>query len=538
MRRNKIFLAISLLITSAALTEARAHNDRFYGYEDTLAEDFYSIWHRKRENRIRRRGGWHRLLWSSRNQGPSRPNIWPSAEPDNATTTVDTATTINPLANDTGTGLTLKSLYESTQAGGTTSTGDGGAITYTPPAGFTGTDEFWYVVSDAYGRTIAARVTIEVGGGNTNDETTEVPDTAMTDMPAEITEAFNADIPTDAANTPLTEIAFNDTVLPDTVTSTSTAGVKCDYAEDSYNESPSVAVNSTSTWSCDESVRSITANGIPDHAVGTFPSEANANAIAEQTVSQSFTLTPTKTETMSTPDVIGYVLNGVKIDAVTTGSCNFTGDECSLTDNSGTWSIEAIGQTSFDFGSDESNGYVQADGAYRYLGMPEGFLRNQGASDAVMTLIGWAADGFPIYGRHGHSDADDADSDLKVMTGSYQQIANADGTRPSTETYAAGTFTQDWQYFAGSGDLDECNGRTGVTPEFPNGIYHYFATDTYPYLPRCVKGQIEGSAEDTIVAEIENPVEDTVVPEAVNPVGDDVQGDDLAQITIPEEFAQ
>jgi hypothetical protein len=29
-----------------------------------------------------------------------------------------------------------------------------------------------------------------------------------------------------------------------------------------------------------------------------------------------------------------------------------------------------------------------------------------------------------------------------------------------------------------------------VTPEFPGGIYHYFATDTYPYLQRCMKGAV------------------------------------------------
>jgi hypothetical protein len=41
---------------------------------------------------------------------------------------------------------------------------------------------------------------------------------------------------------------------------------------------------------------------------------------------------------------------------------------------------------------------------------------------------------------------------------------------------------------AGVGDLDECNGRTGVTPQFPNGIYHYYSTDSYPYFQRCIKG--------------------------------------------------
>ena len=31
---------------------------------------------------------------------------------------------------------------------------------------------------------------------------------------------------------------------------------------------------------------------------------------------------------------------------------------------------------------------------------------------------------------------------------------------------------------------------TGVTPEFPKGIYHYYATDTFPHLQRCVKGKL------------------------------------------------
>ena len=56
-----------------------------------------------------------------------------------------------------------------------------------------------------------------------------------------------------------------------------------------------------------------------------------------------------------------------------------------------------------------------------------------------------------------------------------------------------GSFRQDWEYIAGSGDLDECNGRTGVTPEFPAGIYYYAITDTYPFIHRCVKGVVTSS---------------------------------------------
>ena len=50
--------------------------------------------------------------------------------------------------------------------------------------------------------------------------------------------------------------------------------------------------------------------------------------------------------------------------------------------------------------------------------------------------------------------------------------------------YKIGYFTADFQYTAGSGDLDEYNGRFCVTPEFPDGRYCYFATiksSTYDY---------------------------------------------------------
>jgi len=53
-----------------------------------------------------------------------------------------------------------------------------------------------------------------------------------------------------------------------------------------------------------------------------------------------------------------------------------------------------------------------------------------------------------------------------------------------------GAFTQDFEYIEGSGDLDRCNGRVGVTPEFPEGIYYYMVTDAFPFFSRCLKGQI------------------------------------------------
>jgi hypothetical protein len=279
---------------------------------------------------------------------------------------------------------------------------------------------------------------------------------------------------------------------------TDTAGVECSYSYSAYNSSSSVRLDSTVAWSCSTTTRSLSANGVPDHAVGTFPSAANPNTITAQSVSASFPLLPVSTGVATTlggplgPQ--GYVLNGVKIDAGTGGSCTDSGTSCSLGDNSGSWSIEALGQSSFDFGADSNNAHVQPDGAYHYHGMPEGFMTLRGASSASMTLIGWAADGFPIYGRYGYSTSSDASSGLKAMSGSYQLKSSVSSSRPSTTTYPLGTFAQDWEYVEGSGDLDECNGRTGVTPEFPYGTYHYFATDSYPYFQRCVKGSLSASA--------------------------------------------
>lgn len=137
-----------------------------------------------------------------------------------------------------------------------------------------------------------------------------------------------------------------------------------------------------------------------------------------------------------------------------------------------------------------ANAHVQPSGEYHYHGMPEGFVTKRGGNSSTMTLIGWAADGFPIYARDGYSIAGDANSELISMTGSYQLVSNVSNSRPSTSTFPLGTFSQDWEYIEGSGDLDECNGRVGVTPEFPGGIYHYYATDSYPYFQRCVKGSL------------------------------------------------
>ena len=88
-------------------------------------------------------------------------------------------------------------------------------------------------------------------------------------------------------------------------------------------------------------------------------------------------------------------------------------------------------------------------------------------------IIGWAYDGNPIYGPSGYSDPDDTSSVLKLLKPSYSRNINNIKNRPAG--FAEGMFIDDF-IFNNQGDLDIHNGRFCKTPEFPNGIYAYFAT--------------------------------------------------------------
>ena len=271
-------------------------------------------------------------------------------------------------------------------------------------------------------------------------------------------------------------------------TPTTTVGAACGLAGSEFNGSASVNLMATYSWACNTTVRRLSANGVPNHPVGAFPNPHNPNTIAAQTIVANYTLTPVIAfKTGTAVNLPGFGLNGVKFEPGTAGTCNNAGNNCNLAGGSGTWRIEALYQTAFNFGVDTNNAHVQPNGQYHYHGMPEGLVTKLGG-DAVMRLVGWASDGFPIYARKGYIDKLNANSGLKTLKGSYRTKAVPDANRPATSLYAMGTFAQDWEYVAGLGDLDECNGRTGVTPEFPKGIYHYMVTDTYPFIQRCVKG--------------------------------------------------
>ena len=283
-------------------------------------------------------------------------------------------------------------------------------------------------------------------------------------------------------------------------TTVTTAAIDCPYSG-SYagSYSSSGMLTATWNWTCSGSRRTLSGNGLPDHAVGAFPNVGNPNTISAQTINATMTLTPTKA---STNTMIGgpggasvYARNSVKFDPGTGGTCPSTAStaaDCDLGAGRDTWRVEALGQSVFNFGVDANNAHVQPTGEYHYHGMPEGLLTNAGASSTnkKMVLVGWASDGYPVYARYCYSVASDATSPVKECTGSFVLDSTPDAGRPATSFAPLGAFLSDWNYSAGTGDLDDCNGRTGVTPEFPNGIYYYMATDSYPYFSRCLKGSI------------------------------------------------
>ena len=141
-------------------------------------------------------------------------------------------------------------------------------------------------------------------------------------------------------------------------------------------------------------------------------------------------------------------------------------------------------------------------------------------SNAHSPLIGYAYDGFPIYGAYGFKNADGTGGITRIKSG--YQLRNittrtvwADGTDvpdgPAVSTtYPLGYFREDYEFVSHAGQadyLDEHNGRFCVTPEYPNGIYCYFATvdsewnSAYPYVVGPTFYGVKTAAKVTSISE-------------------------------------
>ena len=265
----------------------------------------------------------------------------------------------------------------------------------------------------------------------------------------------------------------------------------------------------------------VTTNGIPAYHTGPFL-DGNPSLASDQNAIFKFPLNPTQNTgalTATNGGNIGVFINGVALfdyrdgvswksstSAMAGGPLGGMGD--------GIWNRDAI-PAEMD-GFDCSKGHP-AMGNYHHHQNPSAFnldltvlstICDIYAADGLYTinpaehspLIGFAYDGFPIYGAYGYQNVDGTGGVVR-MKSSYQlrnittRIVYADGTNVTdgpavSATYPLGLFREDYEYIAnvGSDYLDSHNGRFCVTPEYPAGIYCYFATvdvnhnSAYPYV--------------------------------------------------------
>lgn len=267
----------------------------------------------------------------------------------------------------------------------------------------------------------------------------------------------------------------------------------------------------------------VTCSGIPSYVIGPYL-DGNPSQGTNQNNIYKIPLNPvqnTGTPSNTTGGTIGVFINGVSLfdyrDGVSyninTGS-NQGGPMGGM--GNGVWNRDAVvaERTGFDC----AKGHP-AMGNYHHHQNPSAFhldltvisnICDLYLSDALYVidstahspLLGFAYDGFPIYGAYGYKNADGTGGIVR-MKSSYSlrnitvrtHYANGqdvtDGP-PVSAAYPLGLYREDYQYNPTSPAtpdyLDEHNGRFCVTPEYPNGTYCYFATvnenwnSAYPYV--------------------------------------------------------
>ncbi|TNJ45236.1 YHYH protein [Tamlana fucoidanivorans] len=222
--------------------------------------------------------------------------------------------------------------------------------------------------------------------------------------------------------------------------------------------------------------RIMTTNALPNHETGQFPTRGNPNTISEQHRIYSFPVRPKYTGQPKWVREPGVALNGVKFEPGTA--------EVVVCDTGENYRVEAF-QDLINLGLDFNHAHVQPTGAYHYHGTPTSVIKTFDTGGDLVH-IGFAKDGFPIY----FSKSERYKPSYKLAIGNRV----GDGctyTNPKqilsilVKGNHDGTFTSDYEYIEGSGDLDECNGV------MVNGAYMYFVTTTFPYVGRCLMGAFE-----------------------------------------------
>lgn len=222
--------------------------------------------------------------------------------------------------------------------------------------------------------------------------------------------------------------------------------------------------------------RVLTTNSLPNHSTGEFPNPGNPNVISAQNRTFNFPLNPKYTGKAQWVREPGVAVNGIKFEPGTA--------EVVVCETGENFRVEAL-QDVIDLGLDENHAHVQPTGAYHYHGTPTAVIDDlDSANDLVH--IGFAHDGFPMY----YSKNGTYKPSYKAVGGDREgEDCSYENPMQSMDISVGGhhdgTYTSDFEYVAGSGDLDECNGIT------IDGKYMYLVTNEFPYVSRCLMGEFE-----------------------------------------------
>ncbi len=220
----------------------------------------------------------------------------------------------------------------------------------------------------------------------------------------------------------------------------------------------------------------VSATCIPNYTIGPWP--ANPNTPINKNFVFKITRNPAQNTGTFTQTPLGHM--GVWRNGVTI----FNPKDGMSYNNAGVWNRDALFYEGISF--DDCLGHPTGQGEYHTHVNPT-CLYDDTNSTNHSPIIGFAFDGFPIYGAYGFTNANGT-GEIKRMTRSY--ALNSGTTRTNgpavSATYPLGAFIEDRTFTSGSGDLDSHNGRFCVTPDYPNGIYAYFVTidaNLYPVYP-------------------------------------------------------
>ncbi len=277
---------------------------------------------------------------------------------------------------------------------------------------------------------------------------------------------------------------------------------------------------------------------IPSYPIGPWPS--NPNTPTNQNFVYKITRNPvqnTATPIATPMGHIGVWSNGVSI---------FNTRDGMSYNNLGIWNQDAYVFEGISF--DACLGHPAPNGEYHHHINPT-CLYNDADSLNHSPIIGYAFDGFPIYGAYTFTNINGT-GPIKRMQSSYRlrnittRDTLPDGTPLSAPqqgpvinaTYPLGSYLEDYEYLAASGDLDEHNGRFCITPEYPAGIYAYFVTinaaldPVFPYtLGPTYYGTVQ--AGNTGPGSGHNIITETVV--TYNPSGIVSVEEDLSFLIFP-----